>query len=45
MEFFLPIHPPTITAQEHKVRVVGSRPMFYDTPRLKAARGSFESLL
>ena len=45
MEFFLDIHPPTVTAQEHKVRVVRGRPMFYDTPRLKAARSTFESLL
>ena len=45
MDFFLDIHPPTVTAQEHKVRVVCGRPMFYDTPRLKAARSTFESLL
>ena len=45
MEFFLDLHPPTVTAQEHKVRVVRGRPMFYDTPRLKAARSTFESLL
>lgn len=45
MEFFLDIHPPTVTAQEHKVRVVRGRPQFYDTPRLKAARSTFESLL
>ena len=45
MEFFLDINPPTVTAQEHKVRVVGGRPMFYDTARLKAARSTFETLL
>ena len=45
MAFFLEIHPPTVTAQEHKVRVVRGKPMFYDTPRLKAARSTFESLL
>ncbi len=45
MEFFLDIHPPTVTAQEHKVRVVRGRPLFYDTPRLKSARSTFESLL
>ena len=27
MEFFLDIHPPTVTAQEHKVRVVRGKPM------------------
>ena len=45
MEFFLETVPPTVTAQEHKVRVVHGRPMFYDTPRLKAARSTFEDLL
>lgn len=38
LEFFMPMVPPTVTAQEHKVRVVNGKPMFYDTPRIKAAR-------
>ena len=45
MEFFLDIEPPTVTAQEHKVRVVHGKPMFYDTAKLKAARSTFENLL
>ena len=45
MEFFLDITPPTVTAQEHKVRVAGGRPRFYDTARLKHARSQFETLL
>ena len=45
MEFTLNIQPPTVTAQEHKVRIIHGKPMFYDTPKLKAARGVFESLL
>ena len=45
MEFDLNISPPTVTAQEHKVRVVSGKPMFYDTPKLKAARAAFESHL
>lgn len=45
MEFELRIKPPTVTAQEHRVRVVGGKPMFYDTPRLKDARRMFEALL
>ena len=45
MEFFLELAPPTVTAQEHKVRVVRGKPMFYDTPKLKNARAAFESLL
>lgn len=30
--------PPTITAQEHKVRVVNGKPVLYDPPKLKAAK-------
>ena len=45
MEFFLDLEPPTVTAQEHKVRVVHGKPMFYDTAKLKAARSIFENLL
>ena len=41
MEFTLNITPPTVTAQEHKIRVVNGRPLFYDTSRLKAARSMF----
>lgn len=45
MEFILDIIPPTVTAQEHKVRIVCGKPMFYDTQKLKAARAEFERLL
>ena len=45
MEFTLNINPPTVTAQEHKVRVAGGRPRFYDTAKLKRARTQFETLL
>ena len=45
MDFYLDITPPTVTAQEHKIRIVAGRPMFYDTPKLKAARAVFENLL
>ncbi len=45
MEFYLDINPPTVTAQEHKVRVNQGRPMFYNTTRLKQAKAVFESLL
>lgn len=38
MEFFMPMKPPTATAQEKGVRVQGGRPVFYETERLKAAR-------
>ena len=38
MEFFLPIIPPTVTAQEHKVRVAGGKPRFYDPLPVRQAR-------
>ena len=45
MEFTLDFIPPTVTAHEHKIRIVHGRPMFYDTQKLKAARAAFERLL
>ena len=45
MKFFLDLIPPTVTAQEHKVMVRRGRPVFYDTPRLKAARRLYEQAL
>lgn len=38
MEFFMPMIPPTVTAQEHKVRVTNGKPVFYDTPEIKNAK-------
>ena len=38
IQFFMPMIPPTVTAQEHAVRVVSGKPVFYDPPKLKAAR-------
>lgn len=37
-EFFLPMIPPTVTAQEHKVMVRRGKPVFYDPPAVKDAR-------
>ena len=34
----MPINPPTITHQMHKVAVRNGKPMFYEQPELKAAR-------
>ena len=45
MRFRLDMIPPTVTAQEHRVRVVNGKPMFYDSAALKAARATFESRL
>lgn len=36
--FFLPMIPPTVTYQEHKVTVRNGKPVFYEPPELKAAR-------
>ena len=45
LEFFLPMVPPTVTAQEHKVAVRNGRPYYYDPPELKAARQKLTSHL
>ena len=37
-EFFMPMKPPTVTQQEHKVTAIGGKPIFYDPPELQAAR-------
>ena len=39
IEFFMPMIPPTVTQQEHKVTVSRKtgRVVFYDPPELKAA--------
>jgi len=38
IEFFMPMVPPTITHQQHKVTVRNGKPIFYDPPELKQAR-------
>ena len=38
IEFFIPMLPPTITHQQHKVKTVNGKPVFYDPPELKDAR-------
>ena len=38
MNFFIAMKPPTVTAQEKKVRIVKGKPAFYDPPAVKAAR-------
>lgn len=37
-EFFMCLIPPTATYQEHKVKMVKGKPVFYDPPELKSAR-------
>ena len=38
MNFFIAIKPPTATAQEKQVRVVGGKPIFYDPAPVKDAK-------
>lgn len=38
IDFFLPMIPPTVTAQEQKTGVRNGKPYRYDPPELKAAR-------
>lgn len=38
-QFFMAMRPPTVTAQERAVRVVHGKPVFYEPPELKDARG------
>lgn len=41
IQFFLPMIPPTVTAQEHKIAVIKGQPVVYDTPEIKNARQKF----
>lgn len=38
MDFFMQMTPPTATAQEKQVRVVNGKPIFYEPPKVKAAK-------
>lgn len=38
IEFFVPMRPPTITAQQRQVRVVNGKPVFYEPGELANAR-------
>ena len=42
IELFIPLkNPPTVTYQEHKVRVINGKPIFYDPAEIRAARELF----
>lgn len=45
MGFFMPMIPPTVTAQEHKVAVRKGKPVFYDPDELKAAKAKITAHL
>lgn len=38
ISFFMPMKPPTVTYQEHKVSVKSGKPVFYDTQEIKKAK-------
>lgn len=44
-EFFMPMNPPTVTAQEHKVTVRNGKPVFYDPDNVKDARQKLTAAL
>ena len=39
IQFFMPMKPPTVTHQEHRVTMKSGKPIFYDTPEMKSANG------
>lgn len=45
LDFFLPMIPPTATAQMHSVAVVKGKPRFYDPPEVAAARSKLTAHL
>lgn len=45
MKFYVPMIPPTVTAQMHKVDARGRKPRFYDPPELVAAKSKLEAHL
>lgn len=45
IEFFLPMVPPTVTMQEHKVMVKNGKPIFYEPAELQTVRAKYTALL
>ena len=45
LSFFMPMLPPTATAQEHQAVVKNGRVVFYDPPEVKAARTKLQAYL
>lgn len=44
-QFFVPMIPPTVTSQEHKVRMCNGKPVFYNPPELKDAKAKLKAAL
>ena len=38
MHFFMEMRPPTATAQEHNVKVIKGKPVFFDPPNVREAK-------
>lgn len=45
VEFFLPMNPPTATAQEKRWRVIRGKPVAYEPPAVQSARAKLTSCL
>lgn len=45
IQFFLPMHPPTVTAQEHRIMHLKGKPVIYDSPELKSAKSKLTASL
>lgn len=44
-EFFMPMIPPAVTHQEHKIRIINNKPVIYEPAGLKAAKSKLEANL
>lgn len=45
IQFFMPMKPPTVTHQEHRVTMKSGKPIFYDTPEMKSAKAKLRDSL
>ena len=45
IEFFMPMIPPTVTDQMHRVSVKNGKPIFYDSPELSDAKAKLRAHL
>ena len=45
IQFFMPMKPPTVTAQEHNIAVRNGKPIVYDPPEVKDAKAKLIAAL
>ncbi len=45
IQFFMPMKPPTVTAQEHNIAVRNGKPIVYDPPEVKDAKAKLTAAL